>query len=131
MPVAPRSPACIFPPTQLRGGAVFPLDSQRWIVTLSGAGGDYPPTDEDGFLAFARSLRDPFLYETLKEARPLSSISGNRSTENRLRHYERLARWPGGLVVLGDAACALNPIYGQGMTAAALAALTLDRCLRQ
>jgi 2-polyprenyl-6-methoxyphenol hydroxylase-like FAD-dependent oxidoreductase len=119
------------PPTQLRGGAVFPLDSQRWIVTLSGAGGDYPPTDEDGFLAFARSLRDPLLYETLKDARPLSAISGNRSTENRLRHYERLARWPGGLVVLGDAACALNPIYGQGMTAAALAALTLDRCLRQ
>jgi 2-polyprenyl-6-methoxyphenol hydroxylase-like FAD-dependent oxidoreductase len=107
------------------------LDSQRWIVTLSGAGGDYPPTDEDGFLAFARSLRDPLLYETLKDARPLSASSGNRSTENRLRHYERLARWPGGLVVLGDAACAMNPIYGQGMTAAALAALTLDRCLRQ
>jgi 2-polyprenyl-6-methoxyphenol hydroxylase-like FAD-dependent oxidoreductase len=119
------------PPTQLRGGAVFPLDSRRWIVTLSGAGGDYPPTDERGFLAFARSLRNPLLYETIKDAQPLSPISGNRTTENRLRHYERLARWPEGFVVLGDAACALNPVYGQGMTAAALAALTLDRWLRR
>lgn len=38
---------------------------------------------------------------------------------------------PEGLVVVGDAVCAFNPVYGQGMTIAALGALTLDQCLRE
>lgn len=50
-------------------------------------------------------------------------------TENRLFHYEKLSKLPEGLVAIGDAVCAFNPIYGQGMTTAALEALTLDKCL--
>lgn len=118
------------PPHHRRGGALFPLDAERWIITLAGAGKDYPPTDEAGFLAFAQSLRHPLLYEIMREAEPLSPIVGSRSTENRWRHYERLARQPEGLVLLGDAVCALNPVYGQGMSAAGLGALKLGACLR-
>src|SRR5439155_959510 len=65
-----------------------------------------------------------------RDAEPMSPIQGTRSTANVLRHYERLARFPDGLVVVGDAACAFNPVYGQGMTAAAMGALLLDECLR-
>jgi 2-polyprenyl-6-methoxyphenol hydroxylase-like FAD-dependent oxidoreductase len=119
------------PPHHRRGGVVWPLDHSRWMVTLSGAGRDYPPTDEAGFRAFAQSLRHPLLYETLKVAEPLSPIVGSRSTENRLRHYERLAAQPEGFILLGDAVCALNPIYGQGMSAAALGAVKLDQTLRE
>jgi hypothetical protein len=64
-------------------------------------------------------------------AEPLSPIVGSRSTENRLRHYERLAAQPEGFILLGDAVCALNPIYGQGMSAAALGAVKLDQTLRE
>jgi 2-polyprenyl-6-methoxyphenol hydroxylase-like FAD-dependent oxidoreductase len=119
------------PPHHRRGGVVLPLDDHRWIVTLSGAGRDYPPTDEEGFLAFAQSLRHPLLYETLRATEPLSPIVGSRSTENRLRHYERLAAQPEGFILIGDAVCALNPVYGQGMSAAALGAVKLDRVLRE
>ncbi len=119
------------PPHHQRGGVLFPLDNDRWIVTLSGAGRDYPPTDEEGFLAFAQSLRHSVLYETLKTVEPLSPITGSRSTENRLRHYEQLDARPDGFILLGDTVCALNPIYGQGMSAAALGAVKLDHVLQE
>ncbi|HLZ26740.1 MAG TPA: FAD-dependent monooxygenase [Chloroflexota bacterium] len=118
-------------PQTTRAGGLFPIEGGRWIVTLAGIGGDYPPTDDEGFLEFARSLRTPILYEAIKNARPLTPIAGYRRTENRLRHYDELQRWPDRLVVLGDAACALNPIYGQGMSVAAETALVLDDWVRR
>ena len=108
------------PPADPRGGLVIPVEGGRWLVSLVGGDGDYPPTDEAGFLAFARSLRSPALYEAIAGAEPLTSIAGQRATENRLRHYDRLGRFPDGVVAVGDAACAFNPVYAQGMTAAAL-----------
>jgi 2-polyprenyl-6-methoxyphenol hydroxylase-like FAD-dependent oxidoreductase len=59
----------------------------------------------------------------------LTPIAGYRTTQNRLRHYDEVNPWPKGLIVLGDAVCAFNPVYAQGMTTAALAVDTLDRTL--
>ena len=119
------------PPDHPRGGVVLPVEGGRWLVGLSGGDADYPPTDEAGFLDCARTLRVPDLYEAIKDAEPIGPIFGYRATENRLRHHDRAGRWPEGLVALGDAVCALNPVYGQGMTTAALGAEVLDRCLRR
>jgi len=118
------------PPNRTRGGLLFPVEGGRWLVTLSGGGRDYPPTDEAGFVEFARSLASPLLYDAIKDAAPLSPIHSYRATENRLRHYERLPRWPDNFMVLGDAACAFNPVYGQGMTIVALGVKKLDEILR-
>lgn len=122
MPTAPDHP---------RGSVVYQVEGGRWMVSLIGVGRDYPPTDEAGFLNFARSLRSPEIYEAIKEAQPLCPIYGYRRTENCWHHYERLSRFPENFIVLGDAVCAFNPVYGQGMTVAALGALTLDQCLQQ
>jgi 2-polyprenyl-6-methoxyphenol hydroxylase-like FAD-dependent oxidoreductase len=119
------------PPLTRRTGGLFPQEGGRWICSLSGAGRDYGPTDENAFLDFAKGLRDPVLYEAIRDAEPLSPITGFRRTANHRRHYDRLPAWPHGFVVMGDAACAFNPIYGQGMTVAAISALALDRCLRE
>lgn len=119
------------PPDTGRGGVLYPVEGNRWVVTLGGIGRDYPPTNEAGFLEFARSLRSPIIYEAIKDARPLSPVYGYRRTENRWYHYEKLSRLPEGVVVMGDAVCAFNPVYGQGITVAAMQALTLDQCLQQ
>ncbi len=117
------------PPHNKRGGALFPIEGNRWIVNLGAAGRDYPPTDEQGLLDFARSLPDPTLYNAIRNAEPLTPIYGYRRTENRLRHYERLRNWPESLVALGDAVCAFNPVYGHGMTVAAEGAVALGETL--
>ncbi len=79
------------PPYQPRAGIIQPIEGNRWIVTIAGVMHDYPPTDEEGFLQFARSLSTPELYRAIQHARPLSKIWGYRRTENRLRNYEKAA----------------------------------------
>lgn len=113
------------PPQNLRGGGFMEVENGQWIVTLVGINGDYPPNDEAGFMEFTRSLAAPDLYNAIKDAEPLSGISGYQRTSNRRRHFENLQRWPEQFVVLGDAACAFNPVYGQGMSLGAMSALTL------
>jgi 2-polyprenyl-6-methoxyphenol hydroxylase-like FAD-dependent oxidoreductase len=119
------------PPEVTRGGVLFPVEGDRWMLTLVGAGHDLPPTDEAGFMEFARSLHTPMLHDAIRDAVPLTPVTGYRATENRLRHYEKLSRWPENLLVVGDAACAFNPVYGQGMTTAALGAEALGESLRE
>jgi 2-polyprenyl-6-methoxyphenol hydroxylase-like FAD-dependent oxidoreductase len=110
---------------------LFPIEGDRWRVSLVGYCGDHPPTDEAGFLAFSRTLRSPLIYEAIRDAEPLSTVVGGRSSSNRLRHYDVLRPRPEGLIVIGDAACAFNPVFAQGMTMAAIGAEVLARCLAE
>ncbi|MCY3990621.1 MAG: hypothetical protein OXF50_05250 [Caldilineaceae bacterium] len=116
----------------IKGGAVVqPVEGRRWVVTLVGYAGDHPPTDEAGFEEFARRLIGPQVWEAISAAEPLSDIGGYRRTENHWRHYERLKRWPQGVIALGDSVCAFNPVYAQGMTVGALSAEILDDFLKR
>ena len=83
------------PPYQPRAGIIQPIEGNRWLVTIAGVMHDYPPTDEKGFLDFARSLSSPELYRAIEHARPLSRICGYRRTANRLRHYDKCGRAAG------------------------------------
>jgi 2-polyprenyl-6-methoxyphenol hydroxylase-like FAD-dependent oxidoreductase len=118
-------------PLVKRGGVIFPIEGNRWLCTLVGVAHDYPATDQAGFLAFAQSLLVPDVYEAIRQAAPLSAVTGYQRMENRWRRYERLLRWPDGLIVIGDAVCAFNPIFGQGMTVAAQSTMALGHLLGQ
>lgn len=117
-------------PDEPRAGLIFPEEGDTWVVMMAGINQDYPPTDEEGFLAYARSI-DPLFYAAVKSAEPISRPYGYRRTENRWRHYESLSSWPERFVVVGDAFAAFNPVYGQGMTVSAMTAVALDEALRK
>ena len=67
--------------------------------------------------------------QTMPDATPVTPLHAYRRTANRLRHFNRMRRWPAGFVCTGDAVCTLNPVYGQGMTTAARSAETLEQFL--
>lgn len=112
------------PPDNPRLGYLAQIENGEWIATLGGYGRDYPPLDDQAFLEFARSLASPKFYEAIKDAEPVSPIYAHRATANRLRHYDKI-ELPHNLIVLGDAVCALCPVYGQGMSVSALSAIVL------
>lgn len=116
------------PPNGTRLGYLAKIEGGEWIATLGGYGRDFPPIDNSGFLEFARSLPSPKFYDAIADAEPISPIYAHRATINRLRHYEKVML-PGGFVALGDAVCALCPVYGQGMTVSALSAIVLRNWL--
>jgi 2-polyprenyl-6-methoxyphenol hydroxylase-like FAD-dependent oxidoreductase len=118
------------PPHSKRYGAAFPIEGERWIVTLAGTAGDHPPLDEQGYIEFARTLDAPDLYQLVTKERPLSDITQHKLPSSLRRHYEKMARFPAGYLVVGDAIASFNPIYGQGMTSAAMQIEALDQILR-
>ena len=115
-----------------RGGVLMPVEDGRWLVTVFGSRGGEPTPDADDFVRYAREeLRHPVIGELLAGAEPLSGVAFTRSTANRRWYYERMPAWPENFVVVGDAVCALNPVYGHGMTVAAQTALAVRDLVRR
>ncbi|MEU6666087.1 monooxygenase [Streptomyces sp. NPDC046727] len=111
-----------------KGCYAIQIENKALHVTLHGAGGSQLPHSDEDFLAFATTLPGP-IADTIASLTPTSAVRRYARTVNRRIAYHRLARWPDGLIALGDSVCTFNPAYGQGMTVAALEARLLEQML--
>ncbi|MER5862828.1 FAD-dependent monooxygenase [Kitasatospora sp. NPDC002040] len=116
-------------PNAPRGGVLARIGTDQWLLALIGAAGHTPPTDDVGFHDYAANLANPDFARIIDDGTPLGPVRRTRATANRWHRYHRVPNWPGRLLALGDSVCALNPVYGQGMTVAALQSTTLDTLL--
>jgi 2-polyprenyl-6-methoxyphenol hydroxylase-like FAD-dependent oxidoreductase len=111
------------------GALLMPVEGDRWIVSIASVGRGQPAIDDSNYRAALEALRSPIIAEAV--GAPVSPVHATRSTPNRFRHYHRWREPVVGIVPVGDATCALNPIHGQGVTCTAVCARILESCLAE
>ncbi len=115
--------------TEQTGALILPIENGDWLVCAAGYGEHRPGRDNAEFEPFLDAVRDPVVADIARQLEPQGDVAVHRQTANRRIPYGSSRDWPAGLFVVGDAMCAFNPVYGQGITVAASQAQLLRPAL--
>jgi 2-polyprenyl-6-methoxyphenol hydroxylase-like FAD-dependent oxidoreductase len=113
------------------GVLIFPVEGGRVLLSLGANGKHTMPKTHDEMLDRLKTLPVPDAYLAVKDLRPVTPLTYSRFTASVRRNFDALSELPKGIVAIGDAVASFNPIFGQGMTVAALEAQSLDDCVRK
>jgi flavin-dependent dehydrogenase len=113
-----------------RGALAIPVEDGQWLIIAGGYGDRRPSRVVEEFDEFLATLPDPAIFDLTRHLEPVSDIAIHRQTGNRRNRYGKSRAWPAGLLAVGDAYCAFNPVYGQGITVAACQALLIRDALK-
>jgi 2-polyprenyl-6-methoxyphenol hydroxylase-like FAD-dependent oxidoreductase len=116
-------------PRQKRSGVMQRIEGNRVLVTLAGVYGDRPPLNPDGFADYAATLAAPDIHQLIRASKPLTAPAQFHCPTYERHHYEQLTTFPAGLLAIGDAICSFNPVYSEGICAAARTAMALQEQL--
>ncbi|MFK7693546.1 FAD-dependent oxidoreductase [Paenibacillus sp. HJGM_3] len=121
-------------PKEKIGGAVCRIEGDRHIFTLFGYDNELAHSDLDeaqNIIEFTKKLPHTMIYNELQDAKPLSEVKVHKVPYIVRHHYEKVKNLPQRFLFIGDAFCRFDPVFGQGMSVAAMEALVLDDCLQR
>ncbi|RMG21862.1 MAG: hypothetical protein D6732_26590 [Methanobacteriota archaeon] len=101
------------------------------LLTLTGVLNEEVSTKDPEFREFARELEHDSISRILDYLEPMSDIYHFSYPRTRWVRYDKLHNFPNRFLVIGDALCSFNPIYGQGMTVASYEAYVLNELLKK
>ena len=116
-------------PPRKRGGGAFPIEGDRWLLTMQGIHGTTPPETVAGMIDHAAQLPVERLHDIISTNDIVSDPIAYPFPSSQWRRYDSIESLPDGLLIIGDAVASFNPIYGQGMTASLLQSLQLHHHL--
>ncbi|MEW9668481.1 NAD(P)-binding protein [Ammoniphilus sp. 3BR4] len=122
------------PPAEKAGAALSRTERNRYIVTLFDYDQDEDrplPRNAKEFIEMTKKLSQDTIYQELQGSEPLSDIQVYKVPYMIRYRYEKLQNFPKGFLFLGDTLCRFDPVFGQGMSVAAMEALALDQCLQK
>jgi 2-polyprenyl-6-methoxyphenol hydroxylase-like FAD-dependent oxidoreductase len=114
---------------QLRGLGMLGYEDGTWTLTTFGVAKVEPPHTFPEMLALTRKLLPQRISSAMERAEPVGEVAFHRFPTSRWRRYDKLDRFPAGIVPFGDAVASFDPTFGQGMTMTSLQAGHLGRAL--
>jgi 2-polyprenyl-6-methoxyphenol hydroxylase-like FAD-dependent oxidoreductase len=101
-----------------------------WNMTTFGVGKVEPPQNFAQMCDLADKILPSHVSSALRQGTPLGEVAFHKYPTSRWRRYDKLDRFPGGILAFGDAVVSFNPTFGQGMTMTSLQAGHLKRALQ-
>ncbi|HDR7380163.1 MULTISPECIES: NAD(P)/FAD-dependent oxidoreductase [Bacillus] len=112
------------------GVLIQTIEDNRYFVTFSGYANEKAPQTDDEFYDFAENLSISNVTDFLNKAEGITDIKTYKIPYQVRRRFDLVNNVPEGLLVVGDAQCRFDPVFGQGVSVAAMEAHQLQLLLQ-